>query len=203
MRVFILRARKGPTSPAAVAKTMGYPDHFEVIAHSVVSALMISKQTRDDVVFHIVLEGNPVPPVTVTFNSASMGSLGGFDEAMIAEVFRRILKPAADLAKEESLEVEPGIQLYKISFEALVKGLSGRMPIYLLDKKGEDLRTAEFVGDCAFIFTDHIPMQKKTLSLLKRLGVRGLSLGPKVLFAAHCITLVHNELDRRDARASP
>ena len=99
------------------------------------------------------------------------------------------------------MEVEPGILLHKISFEALVKGLSREMPIYILDKKGEDIRAAEFVGDCAFIFTDHIPMQKKTLSLLKRLGVRGLSLGPKVLFAAHCITLVHNELDRRETEA--
>ncbi|MCK4516699.1 MAG: hypothetical protein KAU31_15670 [Spirochaetaceae bacterium] len=201
MRVFILRARKGPTSPAAVGKAMGYPDHFEVIAHSVVSALMISKHTRDDVVFHVVLEGSPVPPVTVTFDAASIGSLGGFDEATIAGVFRRILRPAADLTKNERLEVEPGISLHKISFEALIKGLSGKMPIYLLDKKGEDIRSAEFAGDCAFIFTDHIPMQKKTLSLLKRLGVQGLRLGPKVLFAAHCITLVHNELDRREAEA--
>lgn len=201
MRVFILRARKGPTSPAAVGKAMGYPDHFEVIAHSVVSALMISKHTRDDVVFHVVLEGSPVPPVTVAFDAASMGSLGGFDEATIAGVFRRILKPAAGLIKDERLEVEPGIWLHKISFEALIKGLSAKMPIYLLDKKGEDIRSVEFAGDCTFIFTDHIPMQKKTLSLLKRLGVRGLSLGPKVLFAAHCITLVHNELDRREAEA--
>ena len=77
------------------------------------------------------------------------------------------------------------------------------MPIYLLEKKGEDIRAADLTGDRAFIFTDHIPMQKKTLSLLRRLGVRGLSLGPKVLFAAHCITLVHNELDRREAEACP
>jgi len=105
---------------------MGYPDHFEVIAHSVVSALMISKHTRDDVVFHVVLEGSPVPPVTVTFDAASMGSLGGFDEATIAGVFRRILKPAAGLIKDERLEVEPGIWLHKISFEALIKGLSAK-----------------------------------------------------------------------------
>lgn len=201
MRFFVLRARKGPTSPAAVGRAMGYPDHFEVIAHSVVSALMISKQTRNDVVFHVVLEGSPVPPVTVTFNSASMGSLGGFDEPAIAGVFQRILGPAAGLTKEEQVEVEPGILLHKISFEALVKELSREMPVYILDKKGEDIRTADLIGDCAFIFTDHIPMQKKTLSLLKRLGVRGLSLGPKVLFAAHCITLVHNELDRRETEA--
>lgn len=201
MRFFVLRARKGPTSPVAVEKAMGYPDHFEVIAHSVVSALLISKHTRDDVVFHVVLEGNPVPPVTVTFNSASVGSLGGFDEATIAGVFRRILGPAAGLAKEERVEVEPGIWLHKISFEALVKGLSRELPICLLDRKGEDIRVAELGGDHAFILTDHIPMQKKTLGLLKRLGVTGLSLGPKVLFAAHCIALIHNELDRREAKA--
>ncbi|MEE8441638.1 MAG: tRNA (pseudouridine(54)-N(1))-methyltransferase TrmY [Spirochaetia bacterium] len=202
MRVFVLRARKGPTSPAAVGKTMGYPDHFEVIAHSIVSALLISKRTRDDVVFHAVLEGRPAPPVTATFDSSSMGPLGGFDEATIADLFRRILRPAATLGKEEQLEVEPGVRLRKISFEALVKGLSRKMPVYLLDRKGEDIRTAELVGDCAFIFTDHIPMQKKTLSLLRRLGVTGLSLGPRALFAAHCITLVHNALDRREAEAS-
>lgn len=197
MRVFILRARKGATAPEFIKKSIGYPDHFEVIAHSVVSALMISKYTRDDVILHVVMEGNPNSPVTVTFDTSELGSLGGFDEHNIAAVFERVLKPASSLAKGSSKEIEPGLSIRKISFEPLVKELVEEFPIYLLDKKGEDLREADFPGTCGFIFTDHIPMQKKTLNLLARLGVRGLSLGPKMLFAAHCITLVHNELDRR------
>jgi tRNA (pseudouridine54-N1)-methyltransferase len=66
-----------------------------------------------------------------------------------------------------------------------------------LAEGGEDIRTLQPAEDGCFLFTDHIPMQKKTLSLLSRLGVRQLSLGPRMLFASHCMVLVHNELDRR------
>jgi tRNA (pseudouridine54-N1)-methyltransferase len=31
---------------------------------------------------------------------------------------------------------------------------------------------------------------------MKRLGATPLSVGPKLLFAAQCIVLIHNELDR-------
>lgn len=209
MRYFVMRARKGATSSSGVRKTMGYPDHFEVIAHSVISALFVSKNTRPDVVFYTVMEGSPVPPVTVKLVSRELESLGGFDEEAVVRLYEKALEDAARLSKGESRNVLPGVYLEKISFEALIKKLADRMPLFMMDKKGRDIRDMDLVPleeeydpnpskkDLGFLLTDHIPMQKKTYNLMKRLGVCEMSLGPVMLFAAHCITLVHNEIDRK------
>ncbi|NMV94424.1 tRNA (pseudouridine(54)-N(1))-methyltransferase TrmY, partial [Vibrio cholerae] len=50
-----------------------------------------------------------------------------------------------------------------------------------------------------FILTDHIPMPKKSGNSMKRLGVEKISLGPKMLFASQCVTLIHNEIDHQEA----
>jgi len=197
VRIFILRARKGPASPGLVDSSFGEPDHFEIVAHSIVSALFVSGNIRPDVVFHLALEAGPAAPKTVTMTSDNLLWLGGFHEKAIAAVIKRALTVGASLQGDAEIPVDQGLSVGRISFERLVRRYAEKMPVFILDPAGEDLRQTEFSGDACFIFTDHIPMQKKTFHLLERIGVRGLSLGPKVLFAAHCITIVHNELDRR------
>lgn len=197
MRIFILRARKGPTSSGLVDSAFGEPDHFEIVTHSIVSALFVSKNIRPDVVFHLVLESGPAAPRTVTISSGNLLWLGGFHEQAVAGVIKRALAAGAALSGDEEIAVDRGLSIARISFERLVRGYSEKMPVFLLDPGGKDLRATEFSVDSCFVLTDHIPMQKKTLHLLNRIGLRDVSLGPKVLFAAHCITLIHNELDRR------
>ncbi len=203
MRIFVLRARQGPTAPKAVRRALSYPDHFEVIAQSLINALLISRFTRHDTVFHVVLEGSPQPPLCVTFYGKHMESFGGFDEEAIVRLFETVLTKSKGMERGEHREAAKGIVLRKISFEALVRELCDAMPVYLLDKKGADLRKTPFDEEVAFLFTDHIPMQKKTLSLLKRLGDKGISLSPKMLFASQCITIVHQELDYREQTGNP
>ena len=203
MKIFILRARKGPTAPDYIEPNIGNPHHFEIIAHSIVSALFISRHMRPDVLFYVVLEGSPDPPKTIVFDSQKLFYLGGFDERTIISVVKRALKASNNLVKDETRDIDSGLQVTRTSFEHLVKDLSQRYPIYILSKKGSDIREAELPENCCFIFTDHIPMQKKTFYLLKRLGVKKLKVGPTMLFAAHCIVLVHNELDRREKIYGP
>ena len=198
MRLFVLRTRKGPTSASRVDKSMGPPDHFEVIAHSIVSALHISRHIRPDVQFHIALEGSPDPPKIVRLDSRAHDYLRGFDENSIASVVKKALAPSAGIGKDTWFEVEKGLHVARMSFEKLVRDLADSWPVYLLSKKGTDIRDTELPETGCYLFTDHISMQKKTHHLLERLGVRKISLGPSVLFASHCITLVQNELDRRE-----
>lgn len=197
MRVFILRARKGPASADQIDSSFGEPDHFEIVTHSIVSALFVSKSIRPDVVFHLVLEAGPVAPKTVTLRSDSLLWLGGFHEQAIAAAIKRALNAGRALIDDRELPVDQGLSVRRKSFESLVREYTDHMPVFVLDPNGSDLRETEFSRDVCFLLTDHIPMQKKTFHLLERLGVRELCLGPKVLFAAHCITIVHNELDRR------
>ncbi len=197
MRVFVLRARKGPTAAERVPESFGPPSHFEVICHSLANALFVSKGVRDDVVFHLVLEGGTEAPKIITFRCGELYHLGGFDEKAMAAAVSRALAASRGLAMGSTRNVAEGLSVTRQSFERLVRELAAAYPTYLLAENGEDIRTAALEEDGCFLFTDHIPMQKKTLSLLSRLGVRHLSLGPRMLFASHCMVLVHNELDRR------
>lgn len=196
MRRFVLRAKKGPTDGKSVKAAIGSELHLESAIHTVINALYIAKQTRQDVIFYLVLEASSDYSRTVIFNATEAIYLGGFHEAAIASQIEEALKVGEGLSKEEERNVKTGLSVRAISFEHLVKELSESSKLYTLDRKGEDIREVGLNGDCCFILTDHIPLSKKTGHLLKRLNAEKLKLGPKMLFASQAVVLVHNELDR-------
>ena len=80
------------------------------------------------------------------------------------------LTAASNLSKEDSLTLDNGIAVQAISFEHLVKVRLETHPVYLLDKKGEDIRSVTLADDAVFLLTDHIPMPRKTYKSLRRQG---------------------------------
>ncbi|PKK91934.1 MAG: tRNA (pseudouridine(54)-N(1))-methyltransferase TrmY [Candidatus Wallbacteria bacterium HGW-Wallbacteria-1] len=197
MRTFVLRARKGPTIAADIQPSIGGENHFEVVASTLVNAIFMSKAIREDVTFHTVLEASPEGPKVVTVRSWELYRIGGFHEAAAVGLFRKALEGSARMVKDETRNIAQGLDVSKMSFERLVRGIAESEPTYLLDRKGDDIRVTDFQeGGGCFLLTDHIPMASATLSLLRRIGVRKISLGPRVLFASQCVTLIHNELDR-------
>ena len=90
----------------------------------------------------------------------------------------------------------PGCFVEKKSFEALVEELNKQgKNIFLLDKKGADIRDLKFQGNEIFIIGDQdgFPADKK--HILKRIDK--ISVSPKMLFASQVVTVVHNEVDRQ------
>lgn len=69
--------------------------------------------------------------------------------------------------------------------------------IFVLDKDGKDIREAEISGECVIIFGSAEGLPAKTEKLIRDIGAEKISLGPKMLFAAHCPVIVNNEMDRR------
>ena len=197
MREFILRARKGPTTPEFSLDAQDRPGFLEIVAHAVVNALFTAGKIRTATVMQIVLEGPSAPPKTVRFESDDLCSLGGYDEASILGVLQRALRAGRGLRLEEEVEVDDGLFVAKRSFEKLVKDRSASDSLYYLQPSGEDLREATLSPPASFLLTDHLSMPKKSDRFLERLGARPLSVGPKTLFASQCLVLVHNELDRR------
>jgi len=159
--------------------------------------LNISNALRKDTAIHVVLEGPPEPPKTISFYGAELRGMA-WDERSIAEFIKRALSKGRSLAIEESVDVWHGVKIAKKSFEALVKtkAAEGKQIVYL-HKKGADIRNAQLHSELVVVFGDYIGMPRATEKLLDRLGAERISLGPKMLFAAHCIIIVHNELDRR------
>ena len=196
MRVFVLKARKAPTHSGSFLAAVGQDAHVEILAHGLMNALFVAKSHRSDVIVHLVLESSKDYSRTITFTASEIGDLGGFGEQPLLNSIARALDAAAGLQKAAAVAVESGVMVRALSFEHLIKELAESYPLYLLDKKGADIRNVEFAPDACFLLTDHIPMPRKTLNSLKRLNATKISLGPRMLFASQCVVLIHNELDR-------
>lgn len=195
MRIFVLRARKSGSKPHKMLKP-GASDHVEIIAHTVINAFYYSQGMRDDVEVYIVLDSTPDFPRTLKLSSQAGLSFPGFHEHAILQVLSLALKQGAQLTSAQQLNIAPGIEIYGFGFDTLLKQLQALYPVYLLDKKGQDIRQTSFTNNSVFVLSDHLPMPKNSIKGLERYNLTKISLCKKILFASQCVTLVHNELDR-------
>lgn len=193
---FIVRARKAPVDPDRFLAAVGGEGRVEYLAHMIVNALLVSKGHREDTRLTLVLEDSKDYSRALTFDGASLGSLSGTNEQAMLQACAGALHESKGMGKEEVRTVDRGIVVETVSFEHLVKQKVTNSRVYMMDRKGADIREALFDEDPVFLLTDHIPMPKKTFNSLARLGVTKVSLGPVVLHASQCISVIHNELDR-------
>ncbi|EJL6391142.1 tRNA (pseudouridine(54)-N(1))-methyltransferase TrmY [Vibrio vulnificus] len=198
MRTFVLRARAAPTNSRALLEGVGNEAHTEILAHTLMNTMFVAQSHRQDVVVHLVLESTKDFSRTITIHSNEVSNVGGFHEANLLNIVVRALDASTGMGKEELRNVEPGVTVRTISFERLVQQLAEDHQLYMLEKKGEFARDIKFATNPCFLLTDHIPMPKKTFNSLKRLGTQNISLGPKMLFASQCVTLIQNELDLQE-----
>ncbi|MEX2489166.1 MAG: hypothetical protein WD356_06500 [Pseudomonadales bacterium] len=197
MREFVVRARQAPVDPAAFLASVGKEPHVEYLAQMFMDGMFVSKGHREDTVLTFTLERSPDYSRSLCIDGRTLGSLGGLTERALLETFADALKLGSGLGKEETIVTDSGIAVSTVSFERLVKDKAQTRPVYVLDKKGTDIREAVIDDDPVFVMTDHIPMPRKTFKSLRRQGVEGVSLGPAMLRTSQCLVLIHNELDRR------
>ena len=197
MRTFVLRARKATIRAEKVVSQVGAGEHFEIIAHTLANAFYVSNGIRSDVEVYVVLDSTPDFPRTLKFSSNEGLSFPGFHEKAILEVVSAALASGQHVTKGNKLTIQPGIAIFGFGFDTLLKGLQEHRVVYLLDKKGDDIRSIHFEHDGIFVLSDHLSMPKNSIKGLERHGVKKMSLGRKMLFASQCVVLVHNELDRQ------
>jgi tRNA (pseudouridine54-N1)-methyltransferase len=195
-RNFIVRARRGPTGPGFSPDALPEANHLEAVTQAVLSALFRATTHRADTAIHVVLEGAPDPPRTLRFGGDDLGSLVGLDERSIAEATREALRASVGIGNDEERTSSHGVVITRTSFDSLIKQACELDGFYYLHRRGEDIRDVVPQTPAVFVLSDHLAMPKKSEHYMKRLGATPLSVGPKLLFAAQCIVLIHNELDR-------
>ncbi|NKB65669.1 MAG: hypothetical protein GKR89_01290 [Candidatus Latescibacteria bacterium] len=197
MREFIVWARKGPTHADFDLDDLGRQGWLGNIAQCMVNALYYSNRVRQDTVLHLVLEGPPLPPRTVRLAGAALEALTAFDDRSVCTMVQRALAAGVGLRGAGEIEVERGLFVGRKGLVPLAEEKAAAGPLYIMRPEGVDIRTMAAPPGGTFLLTDQLAMPPKTRRYLtRRLGARPLSLGPRTLFAAHCIVLVHNELDR-------
>jgi len=195
MRTFIIRARKGTTRWEKIRSNIGANDHFEVVAHTVINAFFYSNGFRTDAEVYVVLDSSDEFPRTIKLSGGEGLSMTGFHEDAVLELIENALRNSQGLQKDETRVIAPGLQISGFGFEKLVGSLIETRTVYLLDRKGDDIRSINLAADPVFILSDHLPMPKNSVKSLTRRGLKTISLGKRMLFASQCVVLINHELD--------
>lgn len=197
MRTFVLRARAAPTDSTRLLAFVGQEAHTEILAHTLMNAIFVAQSHRPDVVVYLVLESTQDFSRTIRFEANAMHDIGGFDERALLGKVAKALDASIGMGKEQTRPVESGVTVRTLAFERLVQELAQDHQLFVMDRKGTPIREQVFAGNPCFLLTDHIPMPKKVVPSLERLGARKISLGPTMLFASQCVVLIHHALDQR------
>ena len=189
MRHFIYFSRHAQTS--GNFSDLMKAGRMDIAIHAVIAAIFLSHGVREDVKIHLVFYGMPDPPKHIEIQANPGLDISKKD---VAGLIKRILYKYKEGKKTE---VFPGCFIEKKSFMKVIDELHNEgNGIFLLDKKGEDIREVEFPEDCAFILGDQDGIPKKEMKRIKETA-QAVTIGPKTYFASHVVAVVNNELDRQ------
>jgi tRNA (pseudouridine54-N1)-methyltransferase len=191
MREFVYFSQSARTSGNFDTKELMKAGRMDIAIHSFIQGVFLSHGFRKDTKFHFVFYGQPTPPRHIEIQVKDKLEISKKD---IGNLIKKILykyKPG------KKTEVAPGCFIEKKSFLKVIEELiKENKEIFLLDKKGEDIRKAKIKDNCVFILGDHEGLPKKELKRLKDLATP-VSVGNKIYFASQTVAVVNNELDYR------
>ncbi len=191
MKHFIYFSKTASTSGKALSGNLMKAGRMDIAIHSFIQGVFLSHNFRKDVIFHFVFYGMPDPPKHIEINVTDELGLNKKD---IGKIIQKILYK---FKKGRKTEVFPSCFIEKKSLLKVVEKLDEKgCEIFILDKKGENLRNVEINGNPVFILGDHEGLPKKELKRLKKMG-KGISVGEKTYFASQVVAVVNNELDFR------
>ena len=191
MRHFIYFSTKGPTSGNFDLNNLMKAGRIDIAIHSLIQGIFLSNDFREDVKFHFVFYGMPDPPKHIEISVTDSLDISKKD---VGNLIKKILYKYKEGKKTEVL---PKCFIEKKSFLKVIEELAEQgEKIFVLDKKGEDIRKIEIPKNPVFVLGDHEGLPKKELKRLKQIAT-SVSVGPKTYFSSQVVTILNNELDRK------
>ena len=201
MRHFIYFSSRARTSGNFPLDNLMKAGRMDIAIHVIIATFFLSHSVREDVKLHLIFYGAPDPPKHIEIMLKQRRGIPKEEASLdvskkdIAGLIKRILykyKPG------KKTEVLPGCFIEKKSLLNVIEELRKQgKEIFILDKKGEDIRKSKISDNSVFILGDQEGLPKKELKRLKRTS-KSISLGQKTYFASQVVVIVNNELDRRN-----
>jgi len=190
MREFIYYSSKARTSGNFNEEDLRKAGRMDIVCNVIISVFFLSHKLREDIRLHLLFMGQPNPPMHLIFESDKNIPISKKD---VAGLIKRMLYKC----KPGKTMVFPGCFIEKKSFQHLLQELEADgKKILILDRKGEDIRKIENneLKNAVFVIGDEEGLPKKET---KR--YRGkVSIGRETYFASQVVTIINNELDRRN-----
>jgi tRNA (pseudouridine54-N1)-methyltransferase len=191
MREFVYFSQSARTSGNFDSSELMKAGRMDIAIHSFIQGVFLSHGFRKDTIFHFVFYGQPDPPKHIEIQVKDDLEISKKD---VGNLIKKILYKFKEGKKTE---VFPGCFVERKSFLKLIEELDNDgKEIFILDKKGEDIRKAKIENDCVFILGDHEGLPKKEMKRLKEIAT-SVSIGNKMYFASQTVAVVNNELDYR------
>jgi len=201
VREFVYYSKSAVTSGSMIKDDLMKAGRIDIACQIVIQAFFVSKHMRNDVKLHLIFDGAPDSPKHLEMFPGK-NVLGDIKDKIdiskkdVAGLFKRMLYK---YQKGKKVELSPGYSVEKKSFAKLLEELENKgKEIYLLDKRGDDIRDVKMGKSSVFVIGDHEGIPKQELKKIKHLNVKKISVGPYMLFASQSLTLLQNELDRRE-----
>ncbi len=164
---------------------------MDIAIHTFINSFFISHGFREDVKLHFIFYGQPDPPKHIEIQLTPELSVSKKD---VVSLIKKVLYKYRE---GERREIFPNVFVEKKSLlKVIQRFLEDGKKVFVLDRKGEDIRKIKDLENSVFILGDQDGLPLKEMKRIKKDVVK-VSVGPKIYFASQTITLVNNEMDRR------
>jgi tRNA (pseudouridine54-N1)-methyltransferase len=163
---------------------------IDVLLRCVRAALLCSHGVRRDAAVLLVLQGGEGAPRTLRIDGATARFVRP-DERSLAALVKKSLQSPERAARNGVLVRDGGLE---VALDWL-----GPRGLFVLDEGAPDLRATPLPeGPRAFVVGDHRGFDEPARALLAARGAIPVGLGPVSMHAEDAVSVVSNELDRRD-----
>jgi tRNA pseudouridine-54 N-methylase len=198
MRTFIIYSQTAQTSNRI--NDLKKSGRWDILLHSIISALFASNTFRNDVSLELILMGEPNPGKHITIKYSPENTISKKDLKKLIEIALKKSKP------NKTIEVHPGVFIEDKTIDLLIEEkIKENKKIFMLDINGIHLKelienNKEFnlnkkeLKEGIYILGDYDGFDKKTKKYLKKNSIR-ISLGEIMYFTSQAITIINYELD--------
>ncbi len=198
MRYFVITGHRAATDGSFKLDDLaGGAGRLDILVRCVNSAFVMSHNLRKDAEIYLVLEGGEDAPKTVRINGATVKYLNP-DERSTASLIRNALLKKVPEGKE--IVSSPGVSISRMSFDDVIDKLAALGNFVYLKEDGTDCRDFDFPENPIFVLGDNQDLTPAEAEKLLAQNPSKINVGPVSLHADHCMILVQNELDRREAQ---
>ncbi len=199
MRRFVVIGQRVVASPDFSLDDMpGTSGRLDVLLRCLRAALLVSHGCRADTVVYLAFLGEPRMPRVLRVEGAHVRFVRP-DERSLALLVQKALARRVPRLVPGFSPIREGLAIADGGLEVAIADLGGATP-YVLDEAGPDLRErAPVTTDAAFFVGDHLGFGARARAAIDAIGATPVGVGPVSLHADDAITILRNELDRRDA----
>lgn len=194
-RRFVVIGSRATASPDFLLVDIpGTGGRLDLLLRCVRASLLVSHGLRRDAVTYLVLLGGPLAPRALRIDGSAAKYLRPDERSLATLAKKALATPGGDGV---FVDARPGVAVANGGLDAVLADL-GPSTVYVLDEGGDDLRDAPLdLERPVFVLGDHGGIHPEARAKLA--GAAGLRVGPRSLHADDVVSIVWNELDRRDA----